>query len=183
MNRLASKYQTDIRPELYKNLNKANVNQSPRLVKIVVSSGVGRAAQDDKHLEPVVATLTKITGQKPVLTRAKHSIATFKLREGNQIGAKVTMRGERMWYFLDRLISIVLPRLRDFRGLPASGFDGHGNYSIGLAEQVVFPEIGYEEIAQTHGLQITIVTSADNDSDAKALLTSLGLPLERTSRG
>ncbi len=179
MNRLAERYQKEVKTKLFNDLKLANVNQTPRLTKIVVSAGVGRAVQDDKYLETVLATLTAVSGQRPVQTKAKNSIATFKLREGNPIGAKVTLRGEMMWNFLDRLIAVTLPRLRDFRGLNLKAFDGHGNYNIGITEQAVFPEISYDQISNLHGLQITLVTNTEDDKQAEALMRELGLPLER----
>lgn len=179
MNRLHQRYNTEIAQQLFEQLKLANVNQTPRLTKIVVAAGVGRATQDSKHLDIVVDTLAKITAQHPIETVAKHSIATFKLREGNKIGAKVTLRGERMWYFLDRLIAIVIPRLRDFHGLSLNAFDGQGNYTIGIDEQTVFPEISNEQTAGLHGLQITLVTTATDKKSAETLLRDLGLPLEK----
>lgn len=182
MNRLLDKYQTELKPQLQKDLGGVNAHQIPKLTKVIVSVGVGRAVQDQKFLDQAVGSLTKITGQKPVITKAKNSIAGFKLREGQEIGAKVTLRGERMYDFVDRLIAIVLPRLRDFRGLSIGAFDPHGNYSIGLAEHTVFPEISYEDAQFTHGVQITLVTTAQDTAGGEALLRSLGLPLERLER-
>lgn len=179
MNRLKDKYQTQVRDALQKELGIKNVHDIPRMEKIVVSAGVGRATQDSKHLDPVVATLIKITGQKPVITKARKSIASFKLREGNAIGATVTLRGDRMYYFLDRLVSIVIPRLRDFHGVSIKSFDRHGNYSLGLREQSVFAEITHEEANITHGIQINLVTSAKGDEQAMALLKHLGMPFEK----
>lgn len=179
MNRLAEKYQKEVRPALAKELEIKNPNQLPKLEKVVVSAGIGRAVADSKNLDLPVATLTKITGQKPVITKAKKSIATFKLREGNSIGAMVTLRGERMYYFLDKLFNIVIPRFRDFRGLDDRSFDPDGNYNIGIREQTVFPEISYEEASSLHGLQITIVTSGRDRQASRALLASLGMPLKR----
>lgn len=182
MNRLQETYQTKLASQLKTDLSLGNVHQIPQLKKIVVSVGVGRALQDQKYLDNAVATLRKITGQQPVVTKAKLSIASFKLREGQSIGAKVTLRGERMYDFLDRLIAVVLPRLRDFRGLSAKAFDPQGNYSIGLTEQTIFPEISYEDANMTHGLQITLVTTAQNPAAGEALMRSLGLPLERKDK-
>lgn len=179
MNRLQEQYQNEYRDQLKKELDLSNIHQVPGLEKIVINAGVGRAVQDSKHLDAAVATLTTISGQKPVVTRAKKSIATYKLRETNPIGVKVTLRGERMWYFLDRLISVVIPRMRDFRGLSGNSFDPQGNYSIGINDQTIFPEISFEDASATHGLQINIVTSTQDKDHAKALLTKLGLPLER----
>jgi len=179
MNRLHEKYQKEIRTQLKDDLGLANINQVPRLEKIVLNSGVGRAVQDSKHLDIVVATLTKISGQKPIITKSRNSIAAFKLREENPIGVKVTLRGERMWDFLDRLIAVVIPRTRDFRGLSSKSFDPQGNYSIGLNDQTVFPEISFEDASATHGLQINIVTSTKEKEHARVLLQKLGLPLEK----
>ncbi len=179
MNRVMEAYKKTGKAELQKSLQVKNAHQIPKLTKIVVSVGVGRAVQDQKYLDLAVATLTKITGQQPIVTKAKNSIAGFKLREGQSIGAKVTLRGERMYDFLDRLNAIVLPRLRDFRGLSAKAFDPHGNYSIGLAEHTVFPEISYEDAQVVHGVQITLVTTATDAVSGEALLRSLGVPLER----
>lgn len=179
MNELKVKYSKTIRPELKNKLDLKNINEVPRLEKIVVNAGVGRAVQDSKHLENVIVTLTKITGQKPLVNKARHSIAGFKLREGNPIGASVTLRGERMYYFLDRLIRIVLPRIRDFRGLSIKSFDPQGNYSIGIREHTAFPEISYEDASSVHGLQVNIVTTAKTKEASQALLTDLGLPFER----
>ena len=179
MNRLLKTYQTEIKTQLKTELDLSNINQVPKLEKIVINSGVGRAVQDSKHLDVVVATLTKISGQKPVVTKAKNSISAFKLREENPIGVKVTLRGEHMWDFLDRLIAVVIPRMRDFRGLSMKSFDPQGNYSIGINDQTVFPEISYEDASATHGLQINIVTTAKNKDQAVLLLKKLGLPLEK----
>jgi len=179
MNRLRERYQTELVKGLTKELDAKNVHRVPKLTKIVVSVGVGRAVQDQKYLDNAVATLKKVTGQQPIITKARLSIAGFKLREGQSIGAKVTLRGERMYDFLDRLIAVVLPRIRDFRGLSIKGFDPKGNYSIGVSEQTLFPEISYEDAQLTHGLQITLVTTAHTPAEGEALMRSLGLPLER----
>lgn len=179
MNRLHEKYIKEIRSQLKTELELANVHQVPGLEKIVLNAGVGRAVQDSRHLETAEATLTKISGQKPVITKARNSIATFKLREENPIGVKVTLRGERMWDFLDRLIAIVIPRMRDFRGLSNNSFDPQGNYSIGINDQTVFPEISFEDAGATHGLQVNIVTTTQNKEQARVLMQKLGLPLER----
>ncbi len=179
MNRLQEKYQKEIKNALKSELELANIHQVPAIDKIVVNAGVGRATQDTKHLDVAVKTITQITAQKPVITKARNSIAAYKLREGNPIGVKVTLRGERMWDFLDRLIAVVLPRTRDFRGLPAKSFDPQGNYSIGLRDQTVFPEINFEDASATHGLQLTLVTTTTNKDHAEALLRKLGLPLEK----
>jgi large subunit ribosomal protein L5 len=179
MNRLHQKYQKEIKSALKSELELANIHQVPAIEKIVVNAGVGRATQDTKHLDAAVKTITHITAQKPVITKARNSIAAYKLREGNPIGVKVTLRGERMWDFLDRLIAVVLPRTRDFRGLSAKSFDPQGNYSIGLRDQTVFPEINFEDASATHGLQLTLVTTTTNKDHAEALLRKLGLPLEK----
>lgn len=179
MNRLKDTYQKTLAKELATTLGLKNPHQVPKLEKIVVSVGVGRALQDSKHLEQAVATLTKITGQKPVITKARKSIATFKLRDGNEIGATVTLRGDNMYFFLDQLISVVLPRIRDFHGVKANAFDPQGNYSIGLKEQTVFPQISYEDSATTHGLQINIITSGKDKAASKALLAGFGMPFEK----
>ena len=153
--------------------------QVPTLEKIVVNMGVGAAVGQASLLERAVADLTVITGQKPLVTRAKKSIAGFKLREGNAIGAKVTLRGKRMWEFFDRLISLAIPRIRDFRGLPANSFDGHGNYTFGVTEQLIFPEIDYDKVDTIRGMDITIVTTATTDAQGKALLATFGFPFKR----
>ena len=179
MNRLEKKYREEIKTQLKTQLELSNPTQVPAIEKIVVNVGVGRATQDQKYLDAAILTIEKITGQKPVITKARHSIASFKLREGNDIGAKVTLRGENMWNFLDRLVAIVLPRIRDFRGLSLKGFDPQGNYSIGLSDQTVFPEISYEDGAAVHGLQVNIVTTATDRAQGEALLRALGMPLEK----
>jgi large subunit ribosomal protein L5 len=176
MSQLQTDYQQKHAPQLKQQLELANSHQVPSLSKVVINSGVGRAAQDSKHLEVINNTLTKITGQAPVATVAKHSIAGFKLREGQKIGAKVTLRGARMYEFLERLIRIVLPRTRDFRGLSPAAFDGTGNYSIGIADQSVFPELSFEDTSVVHGLQINLITTASDRDAAYELLKSLGLP-------
>ena len=180
--RLRQRYDEEIRTRLREQLGLANVMEVPRLEKIVVNMGVGQATQQASLLEGAVRDLTAITGQKPLVTKAKRSIAGFKLREGNAIGAKVTLRGARMWEFLDRLISIAIPRVRDFRGLPATSFDGHGNYTFGLVEQLIFPEIDYDKIDTTRGMDITIVTTARTDAEGRALLDALGFPFRRDSQ-
>ncbi|MBI2797696.1 50S ribosomal protein L5 [Candidatus Saccharibacteria bacterium] len=182
MSRLQEKYQAELRSQLKESLGVANIHQVPKLTKIVVNTGVGRATQDSKQLEAAEGTLAKITGQKPIQTKARHSIAGFKLREGQAVGTKVTLRGERMYDFLDRVISIVLPRTRDFRGLSLNGFDPQGNYSIGLDDQSVFAEISFEDIVATHGLQISIVTDTLDRDASRALLQSLGLPFEKEAK-
>ena len=181
MNRLRQTYQEEVRPALQKELELKNVHQIPRIEKVVVNAGVGRAASDSKQLESVSQTIAKVTGQAPVATSAKQSIAGFKLREGNKIGVMVTLRGERMYAFLDRLVSIVLPRTRDFRGLSEKAFDQQGNYSIGINDQSVFPELSFEETVAKHGLQVNIVTKAMSPEASRLLLQKLGFPLRRSS--
>jgi large subunit ribosomal protein L5 len=176
--RLKDRYRTEVLPQLQRELGLKNVMQVPKPIKVVVNMGVGEASRDAKLLDGAVADLTKISGQKPALRRARKSIATFKIRQGMPIGAAVTMRGDRMWDFLDRLLSIVLPRIRDFRGLDPKAFDGNGNYSFGLTEQLVFPEIDYDDIDQTRGMDVTIVTTAENDAQGRALLFAMGFPLQ-----
>ncbi len=180
--RLKRRYQEELRAALQEQLGLGNVMQVPRLEKIVVNTGVGRATQQPSLLEGAVEDLTAITGQKPLVTRARRSIAAFKLREGNAIGAKVTLRGDRMWEFLDRLISIAIPRVRDFRGLPPNAFDGRGNYTFGVDEQLIFPEINYDKIDTVRGMDITIVTTATDDAGGRALLDALGFPFRRDSQ-
>lgn len=179
MTRLRQEYQTKIRPALLEQLKLSNIFQVPRLEKIVVNVGVGDAKDNQKHLDEIVANITKITGQRPVVTKAKQSIAGFKIRAGQPIGVRVTLRGERMYDFLDKLISITLPRVRDFRGLSTRAFDGHGNYNLGVREHAIFPEIQFDDIRQTHGMNITITTTAKTDEQGEALLRSFGFPLEK----
>ncbi|MFN2243906.1 MAG: 50S ribosomal protein L5 [Anaerolineae bacterium] len=176
MPRLRELYREHIVPTLQKDLGYQNVMQVPRLEKIVVNVGMGEALQNAKSLDAAVEDVTTITGQKPIVTRARKSIASFKLREGNPIGVKVTLRGNRMWDFLDRLCNIALPRQRDFRGISPDAFDGRGNYSLGLREQLVFPEIDYDKIDKIRGMEITIVTSAQTDEEGYQLLRHLGMP-------
>jgi large subunit ribosomal protein L5 len=177
--RLKERYDDEIRAALQEQLGLANVMQVPRLEKIVVNMGVGAAVAQPSLLEGAVKDLTTITGQKPIVTRAKKSIANFKLREGNAIGAKVTLRGARKWEFLDRLISLAIPRVRDFRGLDPKAFDGRGNYTFGVTEQLIFPEVDYDSIDAPRGMDITIVTTATSDAEGKALLDALGFPFKR----
>ena len=174
--RLKERYDAEIRTRLKDELHLANIMQVPRFEKIVINMGVGRATQQASLLEGAVNDLTVITGQKPMVTKARQSIAGFKLREGNAIGAKVTLRGARMWEFFDRLVSIAIPRIRDFRGLPPSSFDGHGNYTFGVTEQLIFPEINYDRIDTVRGMDITICTTARTDDEARALLAAFGFP-------
>jgi large subunit ribosomal protein L5 len=177
--RLKERYDAELRTQLKDSLNLGNIMEVPRLEKIVINMGVGRATQQPSLLEGAVRDLTAIAGQKPVVTKAKQSIAGFKLREGNSIGAKVTLRGERMWEFFDRLISLAIPRIRDFRGLNPNGFDGRGNYTFGVNEQLIFPEIDYDKVDTTRGMDITIVTTARTDAEGRALLGSFGFPFRR----
>ena len=177
--RLKKVYKDTIAPELFKELGYKSVMQIPEIKKIVVSMGVGEALSNKKLLDAAVTDLTTITGQKAVKTKAKKSIANFKLREGNEVGVMVTLRGARMYEFLDRLINVALPRVKDFRGIKATGFDGHGNYSLGITEQIIFPEIDFDKIEKISGMNINIVTSAKTDSDARALLTKFGMPFRK----
>jgi large subunit ribosomal protein L5 len=181
--RLKARYNDEIRDRLKDELGVGNVMQVPRLEKIVVNMGVGEAVADAKALEGALRDLTIITGQKPRVNRARKSIAAFKLREGMAIGAKVTLRGDRMWDFFDRLISVALPRIRDFRGLPANSFDGRGNYTFGVAEQLLFPEIDYDQIDKVRGMDITIVTTAETDEHGKALLRAYNFPFAGEGAG
>jgi large subunit ribosomal protein L5 len=181
--RLRTRYDSEIKAQLQQELGLSNVMQVPRVEKIVLNMGVGRATQQRSLLDGAVTDLTTITGQKPSVRRAKKSIANFKLREGNEIGAKVTLRGDRMWEFYDRLVSLAIPRIRDFRGMPPKQFDGHGNYTFGLTEQLVFPEIDYDRIDAVRGMNITIVTTAETDDHGRALLVALGFPFRRDGQG
>lgn len=176
--RLKEKYVKEIVPALQEQLDLSNINKVPRLEKIVVNMGVGGAAQDAKQMDGAVADLRIITGQQPVVTRAKKSIAGFKIREGMPIGAKVTLRGDRMWEFLDRFLATALPRVRDFRGIPTTSFDGRGNYTMGITEQLVFPEVDYDKIDRTRGMDITFVTTTESNEEAKALFDMLGFPFK-----
>ncbi len=179
MARLREKYREDVLPQLMSDFNYKNVMQAPKLEKIVVNIGLGESIQNAKALEAAVGDLTQITGQKPVVTRAKKSIAAFKLRAGMPIGAMVTLRGDRMYEFLDRLVSITLPRVRDFRGVSPNSFDGRGNYTLGLREQIIFPEIDYDKIDKTRGLEMSFVTSARTDDEGRRLLALLGMPFAK----
>ena len=175
--RLKERFRDELVPALQNELGLENVMQVPRLDKIVVNMGIGDAVKDGRMLDAALEDLTIITGQKPVVTKARKSIAGFKLREGMPIGAKVTLRGNRMWEFYDRLVSLALPRIRDFRGMSPHSFDGHGNYTMGVTEQLIFPEIDYDKVAQVRGMDITIVTTATGDDEARSLLIALGFPL------
>jgi len=177
--RLKLRYRQEIAPALREEFGYANVMQIPTLTKIVVNMGVGEAARDAKLIDGAVRDLAVITGQKPAIARARKSIAQFKLREGMPIGAHVTLRGDRMWEFFDRLISLAIPRIRDFRGLPPRSFDGHGNYTLGVSEQLIFPEIDYDKVDATRGMDITIVTTARTDAEGRALLDAFGFPFRR----
>ena len=177
--RLKQRYDAEVRPALAAQLGLANVMEVPRFEKIVINIGVGRATQQQSLLDGAVRDLQTITGQRPVVTRARKSIAAFKLREGNAIGCMVTLRGDRMWEFLDRLISLAIPRIRDFRGLPSKSFDGHGNYTFGVVEQLIFPEIEYDRVDATRGMDVTIVTTARTDAEGRALLDAFGFPFRR----
>jgi large subunit ribosomal protein L5 len=177
--RLKQRYNDTVRDQLKDDLQLENIMQVPRFEKIVINMGVGKATQQPSLLEGAVADLTLIAGQKPIVTKAKKSIASFKLREGNSIGCKVTLRGDRMWEFLDRLISLAIPRVRDFRGLPTNAFDGRGNYTFGVNEQLIFPEIDYDKVDSPRGMDITIVTTARTDAEGKALLDAFGFPFKR----
>ena len=179
MQKLKEKYLKEIVPALQKELGLGNVMEVPRLEKIVLNMGVGEATGNQRLIEEVVGTLTAITGQKAVPTRSKNAISNFKIREGLAIGAKVTLHGEKMWDFLERLITIALPRVRDFRGIPKRGFDGNGNYTFGVKEQIMFLEINYDKISQLLGMDISFVTSAKNDEGCRALLTALGMPFRK----
>jgi large subunit ribosomal protein L5 len=179
--RLKQKYRTEIVPNLQKEFGFGNIHQVPGLVKVVVNTGVGEAARDGKIIDGAVADLTKITGQKPQVTKARKSIAQFKLREGQPIGAHVTLRGDRAWEFLDRLVTLALPRIRDFRGLSDRQFDGNGNYTFGVTEQSVFHEIDQDRIDRVRGFDITVVTTAKTDDEGRALLRALGFPFRAAS--
>jgi large subunit ribosomal protein L5 len=182
MARLKEKYREEIVPELMKEFGYSNVMEAPKLQKIVVNVGLGEAISNAKALESTVSDLTAITGQRPVVTRAKKSIAAFKLRAGMPVGATVTLRGPRMYEFFDRLVAITLPRIRDFRGVSPNSFDGRGNYTLGLQEQIAFPEIDYDKIDKSRGLELSLVTSAKTDEEGRRLLSLLGMPFARTER-
>ncbi len=177
--RLKEKYANEIKAQLQKELGLANVMATPKIEKIVINMGIGEATQNNKIMDPLVGDLGSITGQKPVVTKAKKSIAAFKLREGMPIGAMVTLRGDAMYEFLDRLISVALPRVRDFRGVSSKSFDGRGNYTLGLRDQLIFPEIDYSKVEKTKGMNVTIVTTARDDNEARALLRGFGMPFRQ----
>lgn len=177
--RLRAKYQKDVAPALMKEFGLKNIMSVPKLEKVVINMGVGEATQNSKVLDPAVAELQQITGQKPVVTKAKKSIAAFKVREGMPIGAMVTLRGDRMYEFLDRLMNVALPRVRDFRGVSTKSFDGRGNYTLGLRDQLIFPEIDYAKVERQKGMNVTIVTTAKSDDEARALLRHMGMPFRQ----
>lgn len=179
MNRLQEKYNNEVIPALVKKFNYKSVMQAPRLEKIVVNMGVGDAIANSKVLEDAVNELTAITGQKPIITKAKKSVASFKVRKGMSIGCKVTLRGRRMYDFLDRLISIALPRVRDFSGVSKTAFDGRGNYTLGIKEQLIFPEVNYDKVNKVRGMDIVIVTTANTDEECRELLAQLGMPFKK----
>jgi len=179
--RLRERYEQQIRGQLQERFGYKNVNEIPKLEKVVVNMSVGEAIVNPKALDAAVSELTAITGQKPVVAKAKKSIAAFKLRAGMNIAAKVTLRGDRMYVFVDKLFNVVLPRIRDFRGLPAKSFDGRGNYNLGLREQLVFPEINYDKVDKTRGMDVTIVTTAKTDEEASEFLVAMGLPLQKAA--
>jgi len=176
--RLKAWYRQEVVPRLQRELGLSNPMQVPRLEKVVINMGVGDALKDARLLEAAVEDLATITGQKPIITKARRSVAGFKIRQGMAIGVKVTLRGDRMWEFLDRLITVAIPRIRDFRGFDPRAFDGHGNYTLGLTEQLIFPEIDYDKVAKVRGMDITIVTTAKTDEEGRALLVALGFPFE-----
>jgi large subunit ribosomal protein L5 len=181
MNKLKTYYEQTVRPTLIKQFSYRNVMEAPRMVKVVVNVGVGEALDNARALDATVEDVMKITGQRPVVTKARKSIANFKLREGRSIGVKVTLRGERMWAFLDRLMNVALPRTRDFRGVSPTGFDGRGNYTLGLREQILFPEIQYDKIDKVRGMEISIVTTAQTDEEGRELLRLMGMPFRQAS--
>lgn len=179
MNRLQERYNNEIRPSLVEKFEYSSVMQVPKVEKVVLNIGVGDAVTNIKALDDAVAELAQITGQKPLITRAKKSVASFKLREGMPIGCKVTLRGERMYEFLDKLMNIALPRVRDFQGVSPKAFDGRGNFTLGVKEQLIFPEINYDKVNRVRGMDIVVVTTADSDEEAKELLTQLGMPFRK----
>ncbi|MFP4286532.1 MAG: 50S ribosomal protein L5 [Candidatus Izemoplasmataceae bacterium] len=179
MNRLQERYNNEIRSSLVEKFNFSSVMQVPKVEKVVINIGVGDAVANIKALDDAVAELTQITGQKPAITRAKKSVASFKLREGMPIGCKVTLRGERMYEFLDKLMNIALPRVRDFQGVSPKAFDGRGNYTLGVKEQLIFPEINYDKVNRVRGMDIVVVTTAETDEQSKELLTQLGMPFRK----
>lgn len=179
MNRMKERYQNEVMPAMMKALNLQNTMEAPRVQKVILNIGMGEAMDNPKSLEAASSDVAAITGQKPVITKARKSVANFKLREGRAIGVMVTLRGEKMWSFLDRLMNVVLPRVRDFRGISREAFDGRGNYTLGLREQIIFPEIEYDKVDKVRGMEITIVTTARNDDQAAVLLEMLGMPFRK----
>ncbi len=179
MSRLSEKYKNEVRPSLMEKFDYSSVMEAPKVEKIVVNMGVGDAVSNTKNLDTAVEELTQITGQKPVITRAKKSIATFRLREGMPIGTKVTLRGQRMYEFLDKLVTVSLPRVRDFRGVSKNAFDGRGNYTLGIKEQLIFPEIDFDDVNKVRGMDIVIVTSANSDEEGRELLQQMGMPFKK----
>lgn len=179
MSRIKDKYQEVVVPELMKEFNYTSIMEVPKIEKIVVNMGLGDAVFNQKVVDDAVNELTLITGQKPVITKARKSISNFKLREGMIVGAKVTLRGEKMYYFLDKLVSIVLPRVRDFRGVSKDSFDGRGNYTLGISDQLIFPEIKFDDVKKVRGMDISVVTTAKSDQEGRALLTHLGMPFKK----
>ncbi|MBE6113636.1 MAG: 50S ribosomal protein L5 [Erysipelotrichaceae bacterium] len=179
MNRLQEKYKNEVTPALIEKFQYSSIMQCPKIEKVVINMGIGEAIQNPKALEEAVAELTQIAGQKPVVTKAKKSIANFKLREGMAIGCKVTLRGERMYEFLDKLFNITLPRVRDFRGVSKTAFDGRGNYTLGVKEQIIFPEINFDKVNKLRGMDIVIVTTANTNEEGYALLASMGMPFQK----
>jgi len=179
MTRLKEKYNSDVRTSLVEKFDYSSIMEAPRVDKIVINMGVGEAVSNTKNLDKAVEELTLISGQKPVITRAKKSIAAFRLREGMPIGTKVTLRGDRMYDFLDKLVTVSLPRVRDFRGVSKNAFDGRGNYTLGIKEQLIFPEVNYDDVDKVRGMDIVIVTSANSDEEARELLGQLGMPFQK----
>lgn len=179
MNRLLERYNKEIAPTLKKEFGYTNTHQIPKIQKVVINAGVGRAVTDSKHIETVTQTIATISGQAPIVTKAKLSVAGFKLREGNPIGVTVTLRGERMYAFVDRLVAVTLPRIRDFRGISDTAFDAQGNYSLGITDQTIFPEITYEDASKSHSLQVNITTTAKTAAEGKRLLELIGFPFRR----
>ncbi|NOZ01674.1 MAG: 50S ribosomal protein L5 [Deltaproteobacteria bacterium] len=180
MSRLNDKYKSEVTPALMKKFGYKNVHQVPNLVKVVLNMGLGEATQNPKIIDGAVEEMTVIAGQKPVVTKARKSIAAFKVRAGNSIGCCVTLRGERMWDFMDRLLNVALPRVRDFRGVSTKAFDGHGDYTLGLREQTIFPEVDYDKVEKFKGMNVTVATSAKTDEEALALLAALGMPFRKS---
>jgi large subunit ribosomal protein L5 len=181
--RLQEKYLSEVAKAMHDKFQYKNVMEIPKIEKVVINMGVGEAVGNSKALESAVADMTQIAGQKPVITKAKKSIAAFKVRQGMPLGAKVTLRGDRMYYFLDKMMNLALPRVRDFRGVSATSFDGRGNYALGLKEQLIFPEINYDKVQKVRGMDVVVVTTANTDAEGRALLSSLGMPFAKTAGG